>query len=101
MGHIPCNKRITFPSQEIIRIAYLLQHKLYNTWALYFFGKVYVGVIRCAKFLLEIKYTNHYTEKKIVFYCCSEILTNNYPINQLTPDCLKISLMSDIINSSF
>ena len=45
MGHIPCNKRITFSSQEIIRIAYLLQHKIYNTWALYFFfGKAYVGI---------------------------------------------------------
>ena len=39
--------------------------------------------------------------KNFVFYCCSEILRNNYPVNQLTPDCLKISLMSDIINSSF
>ena len=39
MGHIPCNKRITYPSQEITRIAYLLQHKIYNTWALYFLKK--------------------------------------------------------------
>ena len=28
--------------------------------------------------------------KKFVFYCCSEIMTNNYAINQLIPDCLKI-----------
>ena len=66
MGHIPCNKRITFSSQKIIRIAYLLQHKIYNTWALYFFGKAYVGLTRFAKFLLEINYTNHYTEN---FFC--------------------------------
>ena len=67
MGHIPCNKRITFPSQKIIRIAYLLQHEIYNTWALYFFGKAYAGLTRCAKFLLEIKYMNHYTEKIFCF----------------------------------
>ena len=67
MGHIPCNKRITFPSQEITRIAYLLQHKIYNTWALYFFEKIYVGLTRCAKFLLDIKYMNHYTEKNFCF----------------------------------
>ena len=75
MGHIPCNKRITFPSQEITRISYLLQHKIYNTWALYFFEKIYVGLTRCAKFLLDIKYINHYTKKKkfFVFYGCSEI----------------------------
>ena len=53
MGHIPCKKRITYPSQENTRIAYLLQHKIYNTWALYFFGKAYDGITRCAKFLLE------------------------------------------------
>ena len=28
--------------------------------------------------------------KNFVFYCCSEIMTNNYAINQLIPDCLKI-----------
>ena len=39
MGHIPCNKRRTFPSQEITRISYLLQQKIYSTWALYFFEK--------------------------------------------------------------
>ena len=62
MGHIPCNKKI-----------------------------IYVGLTRCAKFLLDIKYINHYTEKKkfFVFYGCSEIKTNNYAINQLTPDGLK------------
>ena len=63
MGHIPCNKRITYPSQENTRIAYLLRHKIYNIWALYFFGKAYVGLTRSAKFLLGIKYTNHYKEK--------------------------------------
>ena len=67
MGHIPCNKRITYPSQEITRIAYLLQHKIYNTWALYFFEKAYIGLTRCAKFLLEVKYTKHYTEKILFF----------------------------------
>ena len=67
MGHIPCKKWITYPSQENTRIAYLLQHKIYNTWALYFFGKAYDGITRCAKFLLEIKYTNHYTEKILFF----------------------------------
>ena len=67
MGHIPCKKWITYSSQENTRIAYLLQHKIYNTWALYFFGKAYDGISRRAKFLLEIKYTNHYTEKNLFF----------------------------------
>ena len=75
---------------------------MYNTWALYFFGKAYDGITRCAKFLLEIKYTNHYTKNfvcyccseimtnKFVFYVCSEIMTINYAVNQLIRDCLKM-----------
>ena len=67
MGHTPCNMKRIYPSQENTRIVYLLQHKIYSTKALYFFGKAYDGITRCAKFLLEIKYTNHYTEKILFF----------------------------------
>ena len=67
MGHIPCKMKITYPSQEITRIAYLLQHEIYNTWALYFFLEIaHVVLIRCAKYIFQTKYTNHYMEKKIL-----------------------------------
>ena len=64
MGHIPCNMKRTYPSQEITRIAYLLLREIYNTWASVFFLEIaHVGLIRCAKYIFQTKYTNHYMEK--------------------------------------
>ena len=66
MGHIPCNKRITYPSRDYTNCLFTIAQNIQHL-GLYCFGKAHAGLTRCAKFLLEIKYTNHYTEKILFF----------------------------------
>ena len=55
-----------------------------------FFWKSIWWYYKMCEISLRDKIYESLHRKNFVFYCCSEIMTINYAINQLIPDCLKI-----------